>query len=82
MLALAVSGNKLAQIFCSPDDPSSGGDVALKLLATKMNTYETFNATFPGFGGFLPWLNVSDAGIAPLAPDWSNRVPSLGKRKR
>jgi hypothetical protein len=29
--------------------------LAMDILKTKWTTYSMFNATFPGYGGFLPW---------------------------
>ena len=52
-------------------------DVAANILQVKMATYMQFNTTYPGFGGFIPWVWVTDAGIDPIAPSWSNAVPAL-----
>jgi hypothetical protein len=41
-----------------------------------MNSYETWNKTYPGFGGFLPWIYIQPQGVTPAA-GWDNRVPSL-----
>ncbi|KAF8576240.1 putative GPI anchored protein [Ramaria rubella] len=51
--------------------------LAVDILQKKWQTYSTFNTTFPGFGGFLPWY--ANSGATPLAPtwDWVNRVPAL-----
>jgi len=46
LLALAVSGNEKALKF------AGGLDAALKVLELKINGYEQFNATYPGFGCF------------------------------
>jgi hypothetical protein len=73
LLAQAVAGNAEALLF-------AGGsvDAVVALLARKMDAYEAFNASYPGYGCFLPWVNVSSAGLAPLS-DWSDpyRVPGL-----
>ncbi|EGG13816.1 hypothetical protein DFA_11577 [Cavenderia fasciculata] len=47
------------------------------ILYRKIQTYETFNAQYPGYGGFFPWVTVSDAGIWPIEGYWSERVPGL-----
>lgn len=72
LLALAVDGNSGALSFCG------GRDRALQLLQTKIETYEAFNGTYPGYGCHFPWVTVSSAGLQPT-PDWSNpyRVPAL-----
>lgn len=49
---------------------------ALTLLALKLATYQRFNATYPGFAGFLPWVGVNSGVVSPT-PDWEDRVPSL-----
>lgn len=50
---------------------------ALDLLEQKVSAMETFDKTFPGFGGFLPWIAFDgEGGIMPTW-DWQNRVPSL-----
>ncbi|KAF8499481.1 putative GPI anchored protein [Hysterangium stoloniferum] len=58
-------------------DVEKARSLAINILQTKWNTYFEFNATYPGFGGFLPWF--AHNGSAPLAPtwDWVNRVPGL-----
>ena len=48
----------------------------LKMLDTKMRTYEDFHAKFPGFGWFLPWFAIVNGTVAP-SWDWHNHVPSL-----
>ncbi|KAF8960660.1 putative GPI anchored protein [Flammula alnicola] len=50
---------------------------AVRDFQQKWATYSTFNQTYPGFGGFLPWF--AHSGATPLAPtwDWVNRVPAL-----
>ena len=48
--------------------------VAVDILGRKISTYEKFNASFPGFGGFMPWVVIGSSGIVPDAPYWSNQV--------
>lgn len=76
LLALALDGNENARLFVSPGNPSAAKDKALQLLERKMTSYEKFAKEYPGFGGFLPWFQVSNAGLRPT-PDWKDRVPSL-----
>jgi len=76
--AHALSGDPLAATFISPDDPSSAPNTVAGIMRAKLATYQKFNETFPGFGGFLPWFSNSPnkAEISPTW-DWVNRVPGL-----
>lgn len=76
MIARALAGDNRAQLFLSPSDPTAGVAVALNSLATKINTYDVFNLRLPGFGGFLPWVNVNDSGIWPT-DSFASSVPAL-----
>ncbi|KAL0954731.1 hypothetical protein HGRIS_003684 [Hohenbuehelia grisea] len=73
----AIAGDRQAAEFLAPEAPSTASQVAIDILSKKLETYKTFNSTFPGFGGFLPWF--ANDGSTPLAPtwDWVNRVPAL-----
>lgn len=55
-----------------------GGNVsaAVDVLTRKVATYRAWNQTFPGFGGFLPWVNVTATNLT-LLDGWTNRVPAL-----
>ncbi|KAJ3568519.1 hypothetical protein NP233_g5665 [Leucocoprinus birnbaumii] len=59
------------------NDVEKARNVAVGILEKKWESYRTFNETFPGFGGFLPWFAHSE--FTPLTPtwDWNNRVPAL-----
>ena len=74
-LAHIVNGDPLAQLLISTD-PVLARTSALSTLEKKIETYQKFNATYPAYGGFFPWVTVSDDGIVPTK-DWLNRVPSL-----
>lgn len=67
MLALAVSGNHLASIFVG------GLSNALDLLSRKMVGYQTFNATYPGYGCFMPWVSVP---YSPPPPQFASKHSS------
>lgn len=73
MLALAVSGNEHALQFV-------GGTVAdaVRLLQLKMQGYLRFNATYPAYGCFTPWVGFEDQTIKPIS-GWDDpyRVPGL-----
>lgn len=76
MLALALNGDKKAQIFLFPEYPELAITRGIALLTRKISSYEKFNAMYPGFGGFFPWYTVTDDGMT-LLPNWSDAVPSL-----
>jgi hypothetical protein len=77
MLALAVNGSVVAQTFVDPTG-SNAVTLAVQLLRKKMDAYEAWNRKYPGYGGFMPWVSVSntDPDLHPT-PDWVGRVPSL-----
>ena len=45
-------------------------DVVLTMLERKISSYEKWNSTYPGFGGFIPWVYVNDSGMVPIPPAW------------
>ena len=74
--AQAISGSKSAARFLTPDNLHSAPEVAASIMETKLKTYTQFNESYPGFGGFLPWIKSNDTNIKPQT-DWDNRVPGL-----
>eukprot|EP01102_Stenamoeba_stenopodia_P001672 TRINITY_DN11510_c0_g1_i1.p1 TRINITY_DN11510_c0_g1~~TRINITY_DN11510_c0_g1_i1.p1 ORF type:complete len:553 (+),score=122.93 TRINITY_DN11510_c0_g1_i1:63-1661(+) len=78
LLALALTGNERAMRFiaASSTPGSNATEIALKLLATKMDSYELWNKTYPGYAGFLPWYQLNETGIYPV-DGWQNKVPAL-----
>jgi len=78
ILALAISGrSKRAEYFMNCAAGGNNGTVlALNLLTQKMNTYEIWNNTYPGYGGYFPWVFVYDDGMIP-ANGWDDQVPGL-----
>lgn len=46
------------------------------MITLKISTYEQFAQNYPGYGGFLPWMAVSNGTVTPTW-DWTTRVPSL-----
>jgi hypothetical protein len=72
----ALVGSRDAAQFLSPNDPSQAPDIAFNIMKLKLKTYLRFNATNPGFGGFLPWYTGDSMDITPTW-DWVNRVPAL-----
>lgn len=69
LLALSIEGADNARLIVP-------AEAAKKILERKIASYERFNQAYPGFGGFLPWFEVSDAGLRPTT-DWADRVPAL-----
>ena len=76
MYARAVEGNPMAARWLSPDEPGKAQDIAISVMEKKLNSYLQFNETFPGFGGFLPWMTTATTPVTPTW-DWVNRVPGL-----
>ncbi len=76
LYAQAIDGSPVASRFLSPDEPSAAADIAVGILGLKLQTYQRFNETFPGFGGFLPWFTSDAPDLVPTW-DWVNRVPAL-----
>lgn len=83
LLAKAVLNNDRAQqlLFgANVDNTNNAVTEALNILEKKMTTYETFDAAYPAFGGFLPWFISQDRGngisMYPLS-GWENSMPAL-----
>jgi len=78
MLAKALQGNTKALRFicnnCTSTDDSL--QYTLQIITNKITSYENWNTNFPGFGGFLPWFDVTDEGCVPNS-GWTNQVPGL-----
>lgn len=74
--AHAIAGDPYAARFVYPQNTADAGQIAVAIMALKLNTYLAFNTTYPGYGGFLPWFFSNESGIQP-SPDWVNRVPAL-----
>jgi hypothetical protein len=72
----AIAGDEGAARFLSPQNPSGAPDIAAGIMATKLKAYLAFNATYPGYGGYLPWFLSNSAPVTPTL-DWVNRVPAL-----
>jgi hypothetical protein len=72
----ALAGDSKAARFLSPDSPQSAPQIAYDTMKLKLSTYLQFNATFPGFGGYLPWFLADSPALKPTY-DWVNRVPAL-----
>jgi hypothetical protein len=75
ILALALDGNKHALEFVG------GMDKTLELLQLKINGYLQFNASFPGFGCFTPWVSFdNEKGTFVPIDSWTKpyyKVPGL-----
>eukprot|EP01133_Synstelium_polycarpum_P011003 gene11003-12823_t len=66
---LSANGFNVTSFFHVPlsKTPSSSSNIdnIVNTLTRKITTYETYNATYPGYGGFMPWVSVNDSGIYP-----------------
>lgn len=71
--AHALAGDRAAARFVSPGSPRDAPEIAYQLMQKKLATYLAFNASFPGFGGYLPWYNNTNANIEPTW-DWVCRA--------
>ena len=76
LYAHAIQGSKEAAIFLSPKNLKNAPNMAASIMKIKLETYLQFNKTYPGFGGFLPWMTTSESPVTPTS-DWVNRVPAL-----
>eukprot|EP01125_Pyxidicula_operculata_P018068 TRINITY_DN6399_c0_g1_i2.p1 TRINITY_DN6399_c0_g1~~TRINITY_DN6399_c0_g1_i2.p1 ORF type:complete len:425 (+),score=83.98 TRINITY_DN6399_c0_g1_i2:389-1663(+) len=75
MIARALELNDNALLFFSTDKTVAYQKV-LEILQNKITTYEAWDSTYPGFGGYLPWVYINDTGIRP-ADGWDSKVPAL-----
>jgi hypothetical protein len=75
VLALCVSdtdSSPLLSALCGD------ADWVARQLGAKLDGYASFDAQFPGFGGFLPWFAISNTTGAPgLLSGWTDQVPAL-----
>jgi len=70
MLALVVKKKRLAWYWIpGAADKDAAAAVAVERLTSIIDAYEAFNATYPGLGGFLPWVSVTDAGLKLDKPE-------------
>ncbi|OZJ01651.1 hypothetical protein BZG36_05205 [Bifiguratus adelaidae] len=76
LYAHAIRGDAGAARFLSPHASQDAPKIAIDYMTKKLAIYQKFNATYPGFGGFLPWFTNYDDHIEPTW-DWVNRVPAL-----
>ncbi|KAF7552641.1 hypothetical protein G7Z17_g4164 [Cylindrodendrum hubeiense] len=76
LYAQAIAGNRQAARFLTPDDLKAAPAFAASIMEVKLKTYLQFNETYPGFGGFLPWMLTDGDAVRPT-DDWVNRVPGL-----
>lgn len=80
MYTHAISGDPLASRFVYPVSPSGADLWAAAILSSKLKTYTTFNASYPGFGGFLPKMIVNETQISPTSES-INTVSGLDNGK-
>ncbi|EWG53954.1 hypothetical protein FVEG_12278 [Fusarium verticillioides 7600] len=76
LYAQAISGSKEAARFLTPNNLKAAPGFAASIMETKLKTYSQFNQTYPGFGGFLPWIKTDTTTISPQ-DGWDDRVPGL-----
>lgn len=79
VLAKAIGGNaqeNAARVVAPGKSGQEAAEVAAQILWLKLQAYLTFNASYPGFGGFLPWFGNEGWESEPTS-DWVDRVPGL-----
>lgn len=77
LYARAVNGSAKAALVLSPNNTAMAPALAIEIMGKKLQRYQRFNASYPGYGGFIPWFLQN--GTQPLnsTTDWYNRVPAL-----
>ncbi|KPM42166.1 hypothetical protein AK830_g4372 [Neonectria ditissima] len=76
LYAQAIAGSREAARFLTPHDLKAAPSFAASIMEVKLKTYLQFNETYPGFGGFLPWILTDEQAIKPN-DGWNNLVPGL-----
>jgi len=71
----AIAGNKDAQLLIPDGNAEKAISTALEILKGKLDSYNSFNQRYPGYGGFLPWF-LSGAEMDPT-DDWKGELPGL-----
>lgn len=71
-----IAGNPEAARFLSPKKPKHAEKVVTDIMEKKLESYLKFNETYPGYGGFLPWMTTITKDVTPT-DDWFDRVPGL-----
>lgn len=49
---------------------------AVELLQSKLAAYREFQERYPGYAGFLPWVEIRDGSMHPSG-DWLGKIPGL-----
>jgi hypothetical protein len=83
ILTLALLGNSFAQEFVLSSSGRQYSDsislsqdakkFSISLMARKMASYLAFNASYPGYGGFMPWVQTVGGKLLP-ADGWDSQV--------
>jgi hypothetical protein len=76
LLARVLYGDPNAAIWLSPNHPTQAVNIAIEQLQAKINTYDLFNIRYPGFGMFIPWVNVRN-GIIDPTQGFNTSTPAL-----
>jgi hypothetical protein len=71
-----LNGNKYGIQLTGQSSADAARREAINILKEKINAYEDYSRSFPGFGGFLPWITIRNGRIQPTS-DWSDRLPAL-----
>lgn len=76
LLTHVLAGNSQAATFVYPANPSEAAALAFGILTKKLQTHMQFNATYPGFGGFLPEFEVVNMTISPTGT-YGHKISAL-----
>ncbi|XP_065840871.1 uncharacterized protein [Oscarella lobularis] len=65
-LQTSFNANPLGEIYVKAGNESVNSETRIiDILTRKISTYEKFRETYPGYGGYMPWVTVNDTGIHP-----------------
>lgn len=76
LLTHAIAGSPQAASFVLPSNPAGAPELAFGILTKKLSTYSQFNASYPGYGGFIPDFAITNSSISPTV-DFDHKVSAL-----
>lgn len=71
----AILGHPYAATVVSKDNPEKSEEIVISILEKKLESYQKFYETYPGYGGFMPWYYIKEE-VTPT-DNWFGRVPGL-----
>lgn len=76
LYAKAVNGSSQAALVLSPNNRSQAPQIAIDTMTLKLAQYQRFNATYPGYAGFITPYYQDPNGQLNSTVDWYNRIPA------